>query len=130
MVAGAIEVFADGWGRARLSVIPDASAASLKAFIAENVFASSRVITDGWRSYPPALKGYQHEAVNVTVSGRPAHESIPAVHRVFSLVKRALDGTYQGSWSAEHLQEYLDEFVFRFNRRRSKSRGLVSIPFT
>ena len=61
----------------------------------------------------------------MAVSGLAAHEVIPAVHRVFSLVKRRLMGTMQGSVSSEHLQAYFDEWVFRFNRRHSRSRGLL-----
>ncbi|MBP2372429.1 transposase-like protein [Paeniglutamicibacter psychrophenolicus] len=125
LVAGALEILPDGWGRARLGVIPDASAASLKAFVRANIASGSTVITDAWRSYPSALAGYVHEPVNVAASGKPAHESLPAVHRLFALVKRSMEGTYQGSWSVEHLPQYLDEFVFRFNRRHSRSRGLV-----
>ncbi|WP_190264161.1 MULTISPECIES: IS1595 family transposase [Glutamicibacter] len=125
LVAGAIEVTDHGWGRARLAVIPDASAASLGAFARTNVAAGATIATDGWRSYPSALKGYVHEPFNVSTSGRPAHESLPAVHRLFAQVKRMLDGTYQGGGSSDHLQEYLDEFVFRFNRRHSRHRGLV-----
>ena len=62
---------------------------------------------------------------NVSASGLPAHVSLPGVHRLFSLAKRVLDGTYQGSVHPEHRQAYLDEFVFRFNRRRSHKRGML-----
>ncbi len=55
----------------------------------------------------------------------PAHVSMPGVHRVASLLKRWILGTHQGSVSNEHLQSYLEEFTFRFNRRTSRSRGLV-----
>ena len=106
-------------------MIADASASSLKAFIQANIEAGSTVVSDGWSAYPAALKGYAHERLNVSASGMPAHHSLPAVHRLFASVKRLLEGTYQGSGTAEHLPEYLDEFVFRFNRRRSSSRGLV-----
>lgn len=125
LVAGAIEVNKHGWGRARLAVIADASAGSLKAFIQANIEAGSTVVSDGWSAYPAALEGYAHERLNVSASGLPAHHSLPAVHRLFASVKRLLDGTYQGSGTTEHLPEYLDEFVFRFNRRHSSSRGLV-----
>lgn len=125
LVAGAIEVTEQGWGRVRLSVIPDASTASLRAFITANVEPGATVVSDAWVSYPPALESYVHEAVNVSASGHPAHESLPAVHRIFALVKRLLDGTYQGGGSANHLQGYLDEFTFRFNRRKSRHRGLL-----
>jgi hypothetical protein len=83
------------------------------------------VATDAWSSYPSALAGYRHDQLNVSKSDKPAHESLPAVHRLFTLVKRFVEGTYQGSGAAEHLQEYLDEFIFRFNRRASRYRGLV-----
>jgi hypothetical protein len=71
------------------------------------------------------MDGYAHEPLNVSASGGPAHESLPAIHRIFSLAKRLLEGTYQGGGSHEHLQEYLDEYVFRFNRRHTRNRGLV-----
>ena len=126
LVVGAIEITETGWGRARMAVIPDASAASLRQFITENIAEGATVVTDAWKSYPPALAGkYTHEPFNISVSGRPAHEPLPAIHRIFALVKRMLLGTYQGGGSAEHLQEYLDEYVFRFNRRHTRQRGLV-----
>ena len=125
LVAGAIEIDDHGWGRARLAVINDASAKSLRAFITDNVAPGATVVSDAWRSYPPALGGYEHVPVNVSASGKPAHEVLPAVHRLFAQVKRMVEGTYQGSGSVGHLQEYLDEFVFRFNRRHSRHRGLV-----
>ena len=125
LVAGAIEITDHGWGRARMGVIEDATTASLKAFAAKTIATDSVVVTDGLRSYPPALHGYEHEAINVASSGRPAHESLPAVHRLFALAKRTLEGTYQGAGTGKHLPEYLDEFVFRFNRRNSRHRGLV-----
>ena len=118
-----------GLGRARLAVIPDASAPSLRAFLTflnDNVQPGARVITDGWSSYPAATRDlYDHQPATVSGSGRQAHEVLPAVHTVFSLVKRWVMGTLQGSVSPEHLQAYFDEWDFRFNRRRSRSRGLL-----
>lgn len=125
LVAGAIEIADDGWGRARLAIIPDASAASLREFITANIAPGSTIVSDGWRGYGNAVEGYAHEPVSVWKSGLEAHASLPAVHRLFALVKRMIEGTYQGSGSVGHLQEYLDEFVFRFNRRHSTHRGLV-----
>jgi hypothetical protein len=61
----------------------------------------------------------------MNTSGDPAHVAMPGVHRVASLLKRWILGTHQGSVSDEHLQAYLEEFTFRFNRRTSRSRGLV-----
>ena len=55
----------------------------------------------------------------------PAHVSIAGVHRVAALVQRWELGTHHGSIQPEHLDAYLDEFVFRFNRRTSKSRGML-----
>lgn len=125
LVAGAIEITADGWGRARMAVIADASASSLREFITANIAPGSTIVSDAWKGYPPAMDGYDHEPLNVSASGRPAHELLPAIHRIFSLFKRLLDGTYQGGGSHEHLQEYLDEYVIRFNRRHTRNRGLV-----
>ena len=115
-----------GFGRARLAVIDDVSARNLRAFLEDSVEPGSRVITDGWGAYPRATAGlYEHKPTNVSASAEQAHEVLPAVHTVFSLVKRWVAGTLQGSVSPEHLQAYLDEWVFRFNRRHSRSRGLL-----
>lgn len=126
LVAGAVERHQHGFGRVRLGIIPDASAESLGAFLADNVEPGSQVITDGWSACPAATREhYRHAGTSVAASGLQAHEVLPAVHRVFALAKRWLMGTVQGSVSAEHLQAYLDEWVFRFNRRHSRSRGLL-----
>lgn len=126
LFAGAVEFDEHHFGRARLGVIADASAASLSTFLEANVEPGSRVVTDGWQSYPAATRGaYEHTGTSVAASGLQAHEVLPAVHRVFSLVKRWLMGTLQGSVSPEHVQAYFDEWVFRFNRRTSRSRGLL-----
>lgn len=125
LVAGAVEITENGWGRARMAIIADASAASLRGFITASIAVGSTIVSDAWKGYPPAMDGYEHEPFNVSASGSPAHEALPAIHRIFSLVKRLLEGTYQGGGSHEHLQEYLDEYVFRFNRRHTRNRGLV-----
>jgi len=107
-------------------VLGNANAASLRDFLIANVEPGSRIITDGWRSYPPATRDlYEHAGTSVASSGLEAHEVLPAVHRVFSLVKRWIMGTMQGSVSPEHVQSYFDEWVFGFNRRHSRSRGLL-----
>ena len=67
--------------------------------------------------------GYHREQVVISNSGDPAHVSMPAVHRVAALLKRWLLGTHQGSVRSSHLDYYLDEFAFRFNRRTSRKRG-------
>ena len=85
----------------------------------------SVVHTDGWSGYGGLKKlGYIHEVTNLKRSKVPRGEDLlPRAHRVVSLLKRWLMGTHQGAISHAHLDYYLDEFTFRFNRRRSKSRG-------
>jgi len=114
-----------GFGRCRMAPLLDASGDSLRAFLIDNVEPGARIVTDGWRSYPPATDGlYAHEPLP-GASGAEASTLLPAVHKVASLAKRWLLGTHQGSVDEAHLPSYLNEFVFRFNRRRSRSRGLV-----
>jgi transposase-like protein len=114
-----------GFGRCRMAPLPDASGAALRAFLLDNVEPGAKVITDGWAAYPSATKGlYDHEPV-AGASGAAASRLLPGVHKVASLAKRWLLGTHQGSVDEAHLPAYLNEFVFRFNRRRSRSRGLV-----
>ena len=127
MVVGAVEVPAGrkGFGRMRFAVIEGATSTTLRGFITANIAAGSTVRTDALNSYPGALDGYAHERINVKGSAQPAHDLLPAVHRVFSQVKRWLDGIYQGGVQPEHLQEYLDEYVFRFNRRTCSHRDLL-----
>ncbi len=80
--------------------------------------------TDGWYGYLPLrTAAYQHRISNQKGHSERASELLPRVHQVFSLLKRWLLGTHQGSVAGEHLQDYLNEFAFRFNRRKSRSRG-------
>jgi len=127
IVAIAVEVLEPrGFGRVRLRQIPDVSAESLVPFVCAVVEPGSTVETDGWLSYNPLTKhGYEHVRTIISGSGNPAHVLMPAVHRVASLLKRWLLGTHQGAVSAKHLDYYLDEFTFRFNRRTSRARGLL-----
>jgi hypothetical protein len=82
--------------------------------------------TDGWVGYRNLGKlGYKHRITNLSKSEDPAHVLMPGAHRVVSLVKRWLLGTFQGAVSNKHLNYYLDEYTFRFNRRTSGSRGLL-----
>ena len=109
-------------GRLRLAALPDASAASLQGFVARNTAPPLAVTTDGWSGYRGlAAKGYNHEAINLSRSWGDASLRLPAVHLVFSLAKRWLLGTHHGAVRPKHLQAYLDEFVFRFNRRTARS---------
>ena len=113
-------------GRIRLQRIADASAENLRAFVDESVTPGALVITDGWLGYSGLERlGYQHTIRNIKRSGGPAHNLLPRVHRIASLLKRWLMGTLQGGVQKRHLDYYLDEFTFRFNRRTSRSRGLL-----
>lgn len=126
MVVIAAEQRGRAIGRVRLQCIVDASAESLLAFVKDSITPGSLVITDGWRGYNGLTDlGYQHEIRNIKRSGVPAHKLLPRVHRVASLLKRWLLGTLQGGVQQRHLEYYLDEFTFRFNRRSSRSRGLL-----
>jgi len=127
IVAIAVEVHEPrGFGRVRLRRVPDASASSLLPFVCEAVAPGAQVRTDGWSGYNGLAKqGYVHRKTLLSSSGDPAHVSMPAVHRVASLLKRWLLGTHQGSVGLDQLDRYLDEYTFRFNRRSSRSRGLL-----
>lgn len=116
----------NGFGRIRMRHVHDASDANLQPFVSDVVAQGSTVRTDGWTGYNDlASRGYQHERTVLSSSGDPAHVAMPGVHRVASLLKRWILGTHQGSVVPAHLQSYLEEFTFRFNRRNSRSRGLV-----
>jgi transposase-like protein len=118
-----------GYGRCRIAPLSNASSASLHAFVSDHVEPGATVITDGWQGYRGLDKlGYRHEARSQRATrarGEDPAKLLPAVHRVASLAKRWLLGTHQGSADDAHLPSYLNEFVFRFNRRHSRSRGLV-----
>lgn len=104
--------------------IPDASAQSLVPFVKEAVELGHVVHTDGWLGYAPLEShGYIHKITFLRGKKKSPSELLPRVHRVVSLLKRWLLGTHQGAVSAEHLDYYLDEFTFRFNRRKSRNRG-------
>jgi len=124
LIVVAAEEEGRGIGRIRMRRIPDASAPSLLAFVEESVAAGSLVHTDGWLGYAPLeSRGYIHKISFLRGNKHSPSELLPRVHRVVSLLKRWLLGTHQGAVSAEHLDYYLDEFTFRFNRRTSRSRG-------
>ncbi len=103
----------------------DASKESLQAFIKQNIQLGSTVITDGWSSYRSIVKaGYTH-IVPPKFEAANDKNLLPHVHMIVSLLKRWLHGTHQGAVREMHLQAYLDEYVFRFNRRKSAKRGLL-----
>ena len=113
-----------GIGRIRMRRIPDASAQSLMPFVEDAIEPGSLVHTDGWSGYDPLEgKGYRHRITLLKGRKESASDLLPRVHLVASLLKRWLLGTHQGAVSREHLEYYLDEFTFRFNRRNSRSRG-------
>jgi hypothetical protein len=118
-----------GIGRCRIQVLADGSAASLHPFVTASIAPGTRVAAGGWAGYSGIGRlGYAHEPRSQRAArarGEDPGELLPAVHRVASLAKRWLLGTRQGSVEEAHLQSYLDEFTFRFNRRRSRGRGLV-----
>jgi transposase-like protein len=115
-----------GFGRIRMRHVQDASGTSLKTFIYDVVASNSIVCSDGWTGYSWLSDSeFEHQKTVLSSSGDPAHVSMPGVHRVASLLKRWIMGTHQGSVVPEHLQSYLEEFTFRFNRRKSRSRGLL-----
>lgn len=111
-----------GFGRIRLGRVEDASSNSLTKFIADNVEVGSTVRTDGWKGYNDLIeKGYEH--VVQREMGEVGEEMLPLAHRIASLMKRWMMGTYQGAVREQHIDYYLDEYTFRFNRRTSASRG-------
>lgn len=117
-----------GFGRIRLRRIEEETALDVLPFIEEVVEPGSAVRTDGGSIYGSLDDAYQHERFpirSVMPGSIPAHVPLPGVHRVASLLKRWLLGTHQGAVKPVQLDYYLDEFVFRFNRRTSKSRGLL-----
>ncbi len=124
LIVVAAEEDGRGIGRIRMRRIPDASAARLHPFVSDAVEPGSVVHTDGWEGYTGLdQRGYRHEVTPLRGRKGAAAELQPRVHRVVSLLKRWLLGTHHGAVSQVHLDYYLDEFTFRFNRRTSRHRG-------
>lgn len=130
IVAGAVEIVR--WvdaktgkprircGRVRLEAIPDVTGATLRKFVVTNVAKGTKVITDGLSSYSFVKKaGFKH----VVQSGGAKSDSLPYFHRVISNLKTWLKGTFHGRVEPKHLQAYLNEFTFRFNRRFLKGKA-------
>ena len=122
IVLAAVEKDGNRFGRIRLQVVPDSSGDVLARFVSMNVIPGSCVRTDGWKGYNFASKNYVHEKV-ITSKTVDKNSVLPGVHRIASLVKRLVLGTFQGRFGPEHLQSYMDEYVFRFNRRTSRNIG-------
>lgn len=124
LIVVAVEEVEEKLGRVRFRCIDDASSENLIPFVCENIVVGSKVITDGWTGYKPLKnKGFIHEVRIIKGSGEQASDLLPNVHIVITLLKRWLRGTHQGAVRPEHLEDYLDEFAFRFNRRMSTYRG-------
>jgi transposase-like protein len=127
LVVMAVEILEPkGFGRIRLRRILNDSDECVVPFVQESVEPGARVRTDGSAAYRSLTTlGYAHERTVMLGSDTPAHVSMAGVHRVASLIKRWILGTHHGSVQPEYLDAYLDEFVFRFNRRSSSSRGML-----
>lgn len=125
LIVIAVEVINRKTGRIRLAKIPNALSKSLKEFITNNVEKGSTIITDGWSGYKNLSNlGYNHEIQSnlvIDIDG----EILPNAHRIASLLIRWLLGTHQSYLNKNKLEYYLDEYTFRYNRRTSKSRGLL-----
>lgn len=112
-------------GQTRMQVIPNARASTLAGFLASAVEPGATVMTDGLLEYRTATTGYVHEIHVVHDSSSQAHELLPAVYGVISLTKSWIAATHQGGVQSEHLPAYVDEFVFKFNRRKSRVPGPI-----
>lgn len=111
-------------GRIRMYRIPDASASSLEKAVASSIEPGSEIHTDGWTGYGGLKKlGYAHQVIRATAD--VGDNLLPKANLVASLLKRWLLGTHHGAVHSSHLDFYLDEYTFRFNRRTSRSRGLL-----
>lgn len=124
VVVGA-EALPYGTGRARMKRIKDASGKELETFIQENIECGATIITDGWKGYSGVSQLKFIHQIHQQNKAVDKEEMLPNVHRIASLLKRWLMGTHQNFVSERRLQSYLDEFTFRYNRRKSKSRGLL-----
>jgi transposase-like protein len=111
-------------GRIRLRRVADASAASLMPVICETIEQGTVIRTDEWNGYSP-LEGTDYKHDIVRKDAHVGENLLPLTNRVASLLKRWLLGTHQGAVRPSHLDYYLDEFTFRFNRRTSRSRGML-----
>jgi len=122
LVVIAVEWNGSRIGRIRLQRVADPKAKSLEPAVQAAVEPGSTVLTDGWAGYSGLVKlGYRHQVVHA--DAEVGENLLPHVNRVASLLKRWLLGTHQGAVEHSHLDYYLDEFTFRFNRRTSRSRG-------
>lgn len=127
LVGVAVEVRGNGSGRLRLQLLPDASAASLTRFVGSNVATGTTVHTDGWQGYSRLqAAGFDHQPHKQRARFADREWVLPRAHRALSNLKTWLQGTHHGV-SPKHLQVYLDEFVFRHNRRRTPLAGFQTL---
>jgi transposase-like protein len=114
------------WAVSDLLASPTCRRPTLTQFVQDFCTPGSVIYTDHWVGYNGlTTEGFKHHATNISASGDPAHVAMRRVHRIASLLKRWLLGTHQGGIGVRQADFYLDEFVFRFNRRRSKHVGLL-----
>ncbi len=127
IVVIAVEVLSPkGFGRIRMRRVPDVAGDSLVPFICDVAEPDSEIQTDGWGGYNSLTEhSYTHSRTVLSESGNPAHVTMQGVHRIAALLKRWLLGIHQGAVRGKHLGYYLDEYTFRFNRRASRSRGML-----
>jgi len=119
IVVAAVERQGRKIGRIRLQVVDNCSADSLNAFINQNIEAGSYVVTDGWKGYNPMDPDrYDHHQVFLS-KNKERYSCLSGVHLIASLVKRLIIGTFQGRFDPKYPQPYLDEYLFRFNQRKS-----------
>lgn len=127
MVGVAVErVGTQRLGRIRLATVGPGTKELLLSFARTVVTPGSEIRTDGRSSYRGlSTLDYVHTPINLSAAVEPAHVELPGVHRVASLLKRWLAGTMHHGYSTDHLNYYLDEFTFRFNRRTFSRRGML-----
>lgn len=126
LIVIAVELDGKKVGRVRLRQVPDASGSSLVGFLKDCVVQGATVHTDDWNGYNGVqAAGFTHRVTPVQADPERARKFFPHVHLVASLLKRWLASTHQGRVQKEHLQAYLDEYAFRFNRRRSMHVGKI-----
>jgi transposase-like protein len=113
-------------GRIRMMHVNDFSSDSLVPFVVQNVVMGSTIVTDGWPEYGPlGEQGFHHEPRAAKRINKADQAALPNVHRAISLVKIWLLGTHHGAARPKHIQHYLDEFTFRYNRCKSGHAGTV-----
>lgn len=127
IVVVAVEVRGEGMGRVRLKHVANTSGNSLSGFVKDAVAEGSEIVTDGWKGYSGLKElGYSHYPTTLTGKGKQASSAVlPRVNRIAALLKRWILGIHQGNVSRKHIGHYLDEFSFRFNRRKSVHRGML-----